>query len=282
MKVRSYGKINLSLDVISKRDDGYHNIKTIMQKISLYDELTFKRSSKKFILDSNIKSLCNEDNLIFKAYRLLESYCKKSLPIEVFLQKNLPIAAGIAGGTGNGAACLKALNKIYNLEIAPSDLEKISLKLGADFPYMLRGGTVLAQGIGERLMDLKDFSGVPLLIINPGYPVSTPEVYKNISLNNKRIDFDKIIELMEKRDIEALTFALENKMEAYVFKKHKELRELKDSLNKMNGAALMSGSGPTLFCLFNNEEDLNRAYNMFEGRYKYVLKAVTIGGDNEI
>jgi 4-diphosphocytidyl-2-C-methyl-D-erythritol kinase len=278
MKLRAYAKINLSLDVIKKRPDSYHEIRTIMQKISLYDELEFKKIDQGFRLICQEESLANEDNLIYKAHKALENYCGKSLPMEVKLEKNIPLAAGLAGGSSDGAASLLAINEIYNLSLGMDELSSIGKSLGADFPYMLREGTYLAEGIGEKLKKVSDFSDVDLLIVNPGYEVSTKEVYSNLKLNDKRINFDNIISSLEKRDFDSLRILFENKMEDYVFIKHPELRAIKDDLNK-EGIPLMSGSGPTIFALFDSRDKLFRAYDKYKSRYKHVYMAKTIGED---
>lgn len=276
MKLKAYAKINLSLDVIRKREDSYHEIKTIMQKISLYDELEFKKIDKGFNFICQDKSLLTEDNLIHKAHRAMEAYCKRSLPLEISLKKNIPIGAGLAGGSSDGAACMLALNELYNLNLSMEELSEIGLGLGADFPYMLRMGTYLATGIGEKLEKISDFSNFHILIINPGYEVSTKEVYSNLKLDDKRIDFDSIIKYLENKDFSSLKNVFENKMEKYVFEKNPDLKKLKDDLSK-EGLSLMSGSGPTIFCIFDSEDKLDRAYEMYKDSYKYVYKAKTIG-----
>ncbi len=282
MRVKSHGKINLALDVISKRSDGYHDIKTVMQKISLHDEMEFIRIKRGFKFFSNIEGLDNEDNLIYKAHNLLEEVTGKELPVEVHLKKNLPIAAGLAGGTGNGALTLKVLNKIYNLQITLKQLCNISLKLGADFPYMLTGGTMLAEGIGEKLSCIDDFSGQDLLIVNPGYGISTREVYGNLILDNYRIDFEAIGKALKSKDFFKLSELLQNKMEDSVFKIHSDLLEIKAGLRDFGGVSLMSGSGATVFALFDDENKLNAAYKHYRDLYEYTYIAETVGGEDEL
>ncbi|MDO5041346.1 MAG: 4-(cytidine 5'-diphospho)-2-C-methyl-D-erythritol kinase [Peptoniphilus sp.] len=280
MRAKSLGKINLALDVISKREDGYHNIKTIMQKISLHDEMEFIRIKQGFKFFSNVE-LDEEHNLIHRAHNLLESYTGRKLPMEVHLKKNLPIAAGLAGGTGNGALTLKALNEVYDLGIDLEELCRISLKLGADFPYMLTGGTVLAEGIGEKLTAMDDFSGQSVLIVNPGYGISTREVYENLALDEERTDFNSIGAAMKDKDFLKLSQLLENKMEKSVFEVHPDLEELKMGLRDFGGVSLMSGSGATVFALFDDEDKLNSAYEHYRNLYEYTYRAETVGGEDE-
>ncbi|RVU55119.1 4-(cytidine 5'-diphospho)-2-C-methyl-D-erythritol kinase [Anaerosphaera multitolerans] len=281
MKVKSYGKINLALDVINKREDGYHNIKTIMQKISLYDEMEFKKGSGGIVIDSNL-TLKLEENLIYKSWAALCQYVGEELPLEVRLKKNLPLASGLAGGTGNGALTLKALNELYNLKLSLGELQSMSLKLGADFPYMLQGGTVLAEGIGEKLKTLKSFNEIEVLIVNPGYEISTKEVYENLDLSSRRINFKKIIDLMEENSPLKLRGVLENKMEDYVFKRHLDIKEIKTELESMGAASLMSGTGATVFGLFEDSKTIRKAFNKFKGKYPYTFMAHTLGGEDDI
>ncbi|CDZ74671.1 4-(cytidine 5'-diphospho)-2-C-methyl-D-erythritol kinase [Peptoniphilus sp. ING2-D1G] len=282
MRAKSYGKINLSLDVISKRRDGYHNIKTIMQKISLYDEMEFIKIKRGFKFLSNVDELDNEDNLVYKAHNLLETYTGKKLPIEIHLKKNLPMASGLAGGTGNGALTLRALNKIYRLGISLEELCKESLKLGADFPYMLVGGTILAEGIGEKLEVIDDFCGQDLLIVNPGYGISTKKVYENLDIDNDRIDFDAIREALKTKNFFKLSKFLQNKMESSVFKNHPDLSDIKKKLKEFGGIPLMSGSGATMFAIFDDRVNLNKAYDYYKDLYKYTYMAKTVGGEDEL
>lgn len=281
MRGKSYAKINLSLDVISKRDDGYHNIKTIMQKISLYDELEIVKGNSGFELKSDL-DFDYRDNLIYKGYKSLCDYVKEDLPIIVGLKKNIPVAAGLAGGTSNGAWTVKAMNELYNLGLSDDELCKICLKLGADFPFMIKGGTMLAEGIGEEFTPLNPFEGANVLIVNPGYGVSTPYVYKNIDLNSEPIDFDIIIKNLDAKNVSKLNNILSNKMEKVVLDKHKDLTIIKDKLNSFGGISLMSGSGPTIFSLFDNIENLNRAYEYFKPIYKMTFKTKTVGGQDEV
>lgn len=282
MEVKSYAKINLSLDVLSKREDGYHNIETIMQKISLHDIMNFEKIEKGFILNIDDKSLSTgSDNLIYKSWDLLCKKTNKNLGIKIDVKKNIPIAAGLAGGTGNGAMTLKALNKIYSLNFSNNELESMSLSLGADFPYMIHGKTVLAKGIGEELTEIEDFSNVRVLIVNPGYGISTKDVYENLEITKKKIKTEELIKNLKYKKANNLKDILYNKMEESVFKKHIEIYNIKEKLKDFNAAALMSGSGATVFGLFDRDEDLDNAYDYFIKIYEKTYKAYTVGGEDE-
>lgn len=267
---KAAAKINLSLDVISKREDGYHNIKTLMVMTDLCDELKFSKGNQIEILpsfDFDIKS-----NLIYKSYEVLKNHVGYDLPFKVEINKNIPIAAGLAGGTSNGAATFYALNELYNLNISKEDLIKLSKPLGADFTYMMTGKSQMATSIGDELEEVYPIKLENVLLINPGFEISTVEVYKNIKINNKRIDFKKLLNALYELDIEKLNTYMGNKMEDVVFKKFPEIKNIKEKLIEMNGAALMSGSGATVFSIFENEKDLERAYNYFKDIYDKTYK----------
>lgn len=281
MKTRSYAKINLSLDVVNKREDGYHNIKTIMQKVSLYDELEFNIIKSGFVLNSDLK-VPVEENLVYKSWMAMCNFVGRELPIEITLKKNIPMAAGLAGGTGNGAVTLKALNEIYNLNLSLKDLKEMSLSLGADFPYMLQGGTVLAEGIGEEFTELSPFEGVSVLIVNPGYEISTKVVYENLKIDENRIDFKGIVNCMENKSILSLKSLLENKMQDYVFKVHPDIKIIVEELSELGAVSLMSGTGASVFGLFKNCEDMQYAHSILAKRYKYAFKTCTVGGYDEV
>ena len=282
MKAKSYAKINLSLDVLNKREDNYHNIETIMQKVNIYDELEFIKTEGGFeLLQNDNLNIKTEDNFIYKAWKLLCDYTEKDLGIKVILKKNLPLASGLAGGTGNGAVTLKALNHLYGLGISTESLMEISLKLGADFPYMIKGGTVIAEGIGEKIEELPDFEGVRVLIVNPGYEISTKEVYENLKLSEKHIKTSEIVKAMEYKSAEALKGLLYNKMEESVFLKHPDIGDIKLKMESYGAAALMSGSGASVFGLFDSDNDLEDCYNHFKNIYPMTYKTCTIGGNNE-
>lgn len=279
MILNSYGKINLGLDVISRREDGYHNIRTIMQSIDLHDVIHYKAIKSGFSLTCNNENLSiDKDNLIYKAWDLMCKLSNSELGIEIYLEKNLPIGAGLAGGTSNGAMTLHALNKLYNLNYSNEKLAKETLKLGADFPFCINGGRILCEGIGEVLTPLEYNIPLYILIVNPGFQVCTKDVYQNLDLNEKRIDFEEISYALN-NNIKRLENKLENKLESVVTRMYKIIDDIKDEL--LEGGAIessMSGSGPTVFGVFKDESSLNKAYDKIHNKYSYVQKSRTIGG----
>ena len=265
-----HAKLNLSLDVTGKRENGYHDIKTLMVMTDLYDEMKFSKSDKLEILgdfDFDMK-----ENFIYKAYLALRDYVAKDLPFKVEIEKNIPMAGGLAGGTSNGAGTFYALNDLYDLKIPKKDLIKLSSSLGADFTYMMTGGTKLASGIGEILEEVRPIELDNVLVVNPGYGVSTKEVYESIKIEEKRIDFDEVLQALYDLDIKRLNKVLENKMEDVVFEKHRDLLEIKNKMREFNSASLMSGSGATIFGIFENKNDLEDAYRHFKRTYDKTFK----------
>ena len=267
---KAHAKLNLSLDVTGKRENGYHDIKTLMVMTDLYDEIKFSKSDKLEILgdfDFDMK-----ENFIYKAYLALRDYVDKDLPFKVEIEKNIPMAGGLAGGTSNGAGTFYALNDLYDLKIPKKDLIKLSSSLGADFTYMMTGGTKVASGIGEILEEVRPIELDNVLVVNPGYGVSTKEVYESIKIEEKRIDFDEVLQALYDLDIKRLNKFLENKMENVVFEKHRDLLEIKNKMREFNSASLMSGSGATIFGIFENKNDLEDAYRHFKRTYDKTFK----------
>lgn len=270
IKKNAHAKLNLSLDVTGKRKNGYHDIKTLMVMTDLCDEMVFSKSERLEIIPEFSFDL--KSNLIYKAYELLKSKVGYDLPFKVEIKKKIPIAAGLAGGTSNGAACLYALNDLYNINIPRAELIEMAGGLGADFTYMMTGGTKIAKGIGDILEEVDPIELDHVLIINPGYGVSTKEVYQKIKIDKERIDFSKILEGIYELDIEKLNFYLRNKMEDVVFSLHPDLLDIKNKLRAFNSAPLMSGSGATIFGIFADEKSLEEAYDYFKEIYKYTYK----------
>lgn len=270
IKKNAHAKLNLSLDVTGKRENGYHDIKTLMVMTDLCDEMIFSKSERLEIIPEFSFDL--KSNLIYKAYELLKNKVGYDLPFKVEIKKKIPIAAGLAGGTSNGAACLYALNDLYKINIPRAELIEMSKGLGADFTYMMTGGSKIAKGIGDILEEVDPVELDHVLIINPGYGVSTKEVYQKIKIDKKRIDFSKILEGLYELDIEKLNFYLRNKMEDVVFSLHPDLLDIKNKLRAFNSAPLMSGSGATIFGIFADEKSLEEAYDYFKKIYKYTYK----------
>ncbi len=280
--LESYGKINLGLDVLYKRSDNYHEISTVMQQISLKDIIEIEESDKNEIsIESNNKDMpLGSDNLVYKVWESLKEISGIKKGIHIRIHKNIPLAAGLAGGSSNGARVLVALNKLWKLGYSEEKLREIGKDLGADIPYCIRGGTVLAQGIGEKLSPLKSFAGKDILLINPGIGISTEVIYGKLDLKNRKpINMEKIIRAIEDDDIKALGHSMENIMEEVAIRENPIIGEMKKDIIKYGGlGALMSGSGPTVFGLFEDEEKLEYCEEKLREKYKkaLIIKSKTI------
>lgn len=272
MEKFAFAKINLSLDVLSKREDGYHNIDTIMVPISLGDEMYFQKIKSGIEISGmeNMGDIPKESNYIYRAWERMCQHKKADLGLRVRVNKKIPIAAGLAGGTSNGAQTLHALNELYELDYSLRELQEMALPLGADFPYMLSGKTARARGIGEQLEYLEDFSGIKGLLVNPGYGISTPWVYQRIEISSHHPSLEEVVEAMKEKTTEKLVNRLYNKMEEPVFFAYPQIKEIKESLNQLGGVALMSGSGATVFALFEEEEERQEAYEKMKHLYSCV------------
>ena len=263
---KAYAKINLGLDVLRRREDGYHEVKMIMQTVDIYDVLTFvKAPADVFRLSVDSAQIPDDDNnLVLKAARLLFATAGIDAGVEVTLQKNIPVAAGMAGGSTDAAATLIGLNALYDLRFTTEQLQEIGVKLGADIPYCIMGGTALSQGIGEILRPLPAPPRAHLVIAKPDLMISTKYVYENLHANSLKVhpNIDGMIEALSNQDLIKMCSLMGNVLETVTEKENPIITQIKD-LMKEQGAtgALMSGSGPTVFSIFTEEE---KARNCFQ------------------
>jgi 4-diphosphocytidyl-2-C-methyl-D-erythritol kinase len=277
-EIDAHAKVNLALDVLKKREDGYHEIRSIMQEISLCDKLIFKEIKTGFKLHTNNKNLSvDKSNLVYKAYEKMAHIANTNVGVEVEIIKNIPLSAGLAGGSTNAAATLLMLNEIWRLGLPLEKLMQIGEELGSDVAFCLVGGTKLAEGKGERLKEVKPFKNKHILVVNPGFEISTPYVYSKIKIDNKRIDIEGLIKAIEADDLFSVANKLENKMEEVVFKEFPIIRDIKDYMLK-NGAigALMSGSGASVFAIYEDVEKLEHTKGKMEKIYPYCFHTLTI------
>ena len=252
-------KINLFLRVLRKRTDGYHDIASFMQKITLYDELTFLPRPNGIILKCPNSDLpVSEDNLIFRAAKAVFSYTGCQSGIEIILMKNIPTAAGLGGGSSDAATTLLALNELCQLGLKKAELLKLGAKLGADVPFFIFGNSAFAEGRGDKLKAWKNLPKLNIVLINPCFALSTKMVYEslNLRLTKKRINYS-IPRFFTESDI---IREMHNDLETVSLKMHPELNDVKQLLLR-HGAlgAMMSGSGPTVFGIFTDENKAKKA-----------------------
>ena len=261
---KAYGKINLGLDVLRRRPDGYHEVKMIMQMVDIYDTLTFeKREDEQIVLSANHEDIpCDASNLIYKAAKLLFDYKQVSYGVNIHLEKRIPVAAGMAGGSTDAAAAFTGLNELFELGVSQQELMELAVKVGADVPYCILGGCALSEGIGEVLTPLQNPPYCELVIAKPDINVSTKYVYENLNLSElkKHPDIDGMREAIEVGSLDGIVKRLENVLESVTVKKYGIIQEIKDEMISLGAKnAIMSGSGPTVFGFYDTREEAEAA-----------------------
>lgn len=258
-------KINIGLDVLGRRDDGYHDLKMIMQTIDLEDILTFtiKEGGREITMTCTDSSLSVDDtNLVMRAARHMADEFGIKSSIEIHLEKNIPIAAGMAGGSTDAATTFIAMNDIFGLGLSKAELMERAVNLGADIPYCILRGTALSEGIGDILTPLPEYKNVTILIVKPPINVSTAFVYGNLKIDSQtnHPDIDNIMNYMAQMNHSAVGSLLGNVLEDVTVKEYPVIDDIKGCMIK-NGSlgALMSGSGPTVFGIFENDETASKA-----------------------
>ena len=257
-------KVNLGLDVLRRRDDGYHEVRMIMQTLKLCDELYFEETQKNEIrIVCNSENLeCDENNLIYKAARLIMDEAGIDRGLDIRLKKNIPIAAGMAGGSSDAAATLVALNKMFGIDFDIAKLKEMGVKIGADVPYCIEGGTQLSEGIGEKLTRLKDAPQCFVVVAKPHIGVSTKYVYENLHVETIKThpNIDAMLKGIDAGDLIEISSHMENILENVTEKKYPVIAMLKSKLKSMGALnSLMSGSGPTVFALFDDKDKADKA-----------------------
>jgi len=267
----SPAKVNLILRVLGRRPDGYHEIESLMQKISLHDELRFTLREKGIRIRCPGTSLPeDENNIVHRAAAALLSRLSRSAGVEITIRKKIPVAAGLGGGSSNAAATLCALNELFSLHLTKEELMDIGRTLGADVPFFIFADAAWAFGIGERLYPAERLPKMWFVLANPGFEVSTKTVYETLNLaltKEKRKD-----SIHRFYTVSELAGALRNDLEGVTLNLHPELREVKDLFVKLGAlGSLMSGSGPTLFGLFDSERKASRAEEALRNATNYSI-----------
>lgn len=264
LKLKSLAKINLGLDVLGRRENGYHDVRMVMQTIYLYDDVTLNKTEESGIqLKTNLTYLpTDEKNIAYKAAKMLIEEFNIKEGVEIILNKHIPVAAGMAGGSSNAAAVLVGMNRLFNLGLSQEELKERGVKLGADVPYCIMRGTVLAEGIGEVLTPLAPMPKCYVLVAKPGISVSTKTVYEKLDAKEieNHPDIDGVIAGLDEGDLKKIAASMGNVLEHVTITDYPIIEDIKNVM-KEEGAlnAMMSGSGPTVFGIFDDKQLARKA-----------------------
>ncbi|MDE6530202.1 MAG: 4-(cytidine 5'-diphospho)-2-C-methyl-D-erythritol kinase [Lachnospiraceae bacterium] len=293
--VKGYAKINLGLDVIGKLDNGYHLLRSVMQQIDLYDTVelshlpermenkdTYHALTEEALTDNGLQIVLTSDsdavpldqsNLAYKAAKLLMEHDSIREGVHIHIIKKIPVAAGLAGGSTDAAAVLMGMNELFGLGHSKDELQELGVKLGADVPFCIMGGSALAEGIGEKLTPIEKMPEMYIVIVKPSIGVSTKYVYENLRLEQViHPDTEQILAAMQRKDLEEMTELLGNVLESVTIEKYPLIRELKDAMLETGAVgSLMSGSGPTVFGVFDTMENAVEAEKRMRQKYPQVF-----------
>ena len=264
MRLQAFAKINLGLDVLGKREDGYHEVRMIMQTIRMYDQLDMRKSVEPGIhLTTNKKYIpVDENNLVWRAAKLMRDTCGIMEGVSIHLHKVIPVAAGMAGGSSDAAATLVGMNRLFHCGLSKEKLMELGVQIGADVPYCVLRGTALAEGIGEKLTVLPPMPDCWILIGKPGISVSTKYVYTTLDLNTDTVhpDIDGMKKALEDGNLYGITERMGNVLQDVTIPAYPEVERIKEQMKALGAVnAMMSGSGPTVFGIFDNEEKAQKA-----------------------
>ena len=262
--LKALAKINLGLDVLGRRENGYHDVRMVMQTIYLYDNVTIEKTEEPGIqVETNLFYLpVNEDNIAYKAAKMLIDEFQIQSGVRITLEKHIPVAAGMAGGSSNAAAVLVGMNRLFSLKLSMEDLMQRGVSLGADVPYCVMRGTVLAEGIGEVLTPLPPMPNCAILIAKPGISVSTKTVYEKLDALEivEHPDIDGILNGLQNQDIEKVASSMGNVLENVTIEDYPIIEEIKTAMKEAGALnAMMSGSGPTVFGIFKDRKTARKA-----------------------
>ena len=271
LRLKAYGKINLALDVLGKRDNGYHDVRMIMQTVGLHDRIELYRTKEPGIrLETNLFYLPNnEQNLAYRAAALLMEEFGVKEGVSIKLKKFIPVSAGMAGGSTDAAAVLVGVNRMFDLGFTKKELMERGVKLGADVPYCIMKGTALSEGIGEKLTALAPMPDCYILLAKPPIAVSTKMVYENLHANElkEHPDIDGMVIALEEHSLQGITERMENVLETVTEVRYPVIAEIKACMKECGAMnSLMSGSGPTVFGIFTEKEKAEKAADAIRSR----------------
>ena len=281
IQLKSRAKINLSIDVLGKREDGYHLVEMIMQTIDLFDKIKiFSLKEDTIIIESNRLDIpLDSTNIVYKAADLIKKQYNIKEGVKIIIEKNIPIAAGMAGGSSNAAAVLVGLNQLWQLKLSENKLKELGLKLGADVPFCIGGQTALAENIGEKLTKIDGLSeNIFILVCKPELFVSTKEIYEEIDskIIEKRPNNKLLIQLLKENKIQQIADNMYNVLEEVTRERYPVIEEIEKIMMENDAlGSMMSGSGPTVFGLYRNREDAENCKNKLLKKFSqvYIVKS---------
>ena len=282
MPIPSYAKINLFLKIGRKLTSGYHNIQSVMQKIELSDTISIEPINEdRIIVESTNPELASEENLAYKAALLLKKKYKVKHGIRIFVEKNIPLEAGLGGGSSNAATALLNLSKLWGLKLKEKQLIELASQLGSDVPFFIEENAALVEGIGDKIKRIRKSFSINIVLINPGFRVSTRWAYSAFDKQRPEIktnaNINELIKAIEKKNIKEIANNLHNDFEPIVMKKYKVINEIKNNLLRNDALnALVSGSGPTVFGVFNSIYEAREAFFKIQYDYPFVFLTKTI------
>ena len=275
MRINAPAKINISLDVLRRRDDGYHDVKMIMQSISLFDiiDVDLNHTGDIKITSNKVNIPLDERNIAYKAARLFLDAINEKRGVNIHIEKRIPVAAGLAGGSTNAAAVLIALNELFENRFSKDKLMEMGTQIGADVPFCILQGTALSEGIGEKLTILPSPEIKNILLVKPPIDVSTKWVYENLDLKNaNHPDIDKAVEFIKSQNTDDLPKVMGNILESVTETKYPVITEIKREMVSLGATvSMMSGSGPTVFGFFENEDSGKKALDFFKTKFDEVF-----------
>lgn len=268
MILNAYAKINLSLDVLKRRSDGYHELQMIMQSVDLHDEVFIEKVNDSGIhVEMDKGNINSNSNIAYKAAEILLKTKGIKEGVKINIKKNIPMAAGLAGGSADAAAVLVGVNKLFDLKYSIDEIKKYGKEIGADVPYCIGGGTMLAEGIGEKLSYIEDFCDVNIVIVKPKIDVSTKWVYQNLNIDkiSNRPNNDYLIDCISKKNILKLSSNMVNVLESVTIQNYPIIDVIKNKLKQLGAiGSMMSGSGPSVFGIFDDYELANKVCEYFD------------------
>ncbi|BDR74455.1 4-(cytidine 5'-diphospho)-2-C-methyl-D-erythritol kinase [Clostridium tetani] len=280
MKIKAYAKINLSLDIVGVREDGYHLLEMVMQTIDLYDVVHLNIKDKDIEINSNNCNIpLDNRNLAYKAAKLFKETFNIKEGVEIYIEKNIPIEAGLAGGSSDAAAVLRGLRDIFMPNLNNKELAKIGVRIGADVPYCIYGGTAFCEGIGEKITKLNPFKDHYLVLVKPDFGICTKETYSKIDKKEiiKHPDTKEIIKSIGENNLKLLCKSMENILEIVTLEERSNLKDIKKELLQYGSlGAQMTGSGPTIFGFFPYRDSAENCYRKMKSKYNEVYISKTI------